>query len=312
VSEKQRKKQAKRAARREVARRKQAARLPRDAQGRAHLIVHRDLQSGGERLSLARPLFNEAWQNEVALGAAGTAHALLSEGHTVDQAVKLGRSAMAGTSKIAEGLLASSADQPPACRAGCAHCCYQAVGITTPEALAIYDHLRATRSPSAFEAIARRIRAADDDTRGMTSAERLSPNLPCPFLEEERCSIYEARPLSCRGANSLDAAACERALRDPDARAAFLAGDLSFPCYLEPIRAFHAVTAGMQIAVHELHGLQMLPLELTAAMRILLDDPETLPQRWLAGEDAFEDARGGDVTTDARIRALAGTTTDGV
>ena len=312
MSEKQRKKQAKRAARRDAGRHKQAVRLPRDAQGRAHLIVHRDPQGGGERLSLARPLFTEAWQNEVVLGAAGTAHALLADGHTVAQAEKLGRTAMAGTSKIAEGLLAASADRPPACGAGCSHCCYQAMGLTAPEALAIYDHLRATRSPSAFEAIALRIRAADDETRGMTSDERLSPNLPCPFLEGERCSIYEARPLSCRGTNSLDAAACARALRDPEAHAAFLAGDLSFPCYLEPIRAFHAVTAGMQLAVHELHGLQMLPLELTAAMRLLLDDPEALPQRWLAGEDAFAEARGGDVTGDAKIRALAGTTTDAV
>ena len=56
----------------------------------------------------------------------------------------------------------------------------------------------------------------------------------------------------------------------------------------------------------------MLPLELTAAMRLLLDDPEALPQRWLAGEDAFVEARGGDVTGDANIRALAGTTTDAV
>src|SRR4029077_8029706 len=99
-----------------------------------------------------------------------------------------------------------------------------------------------------------RVRDADDRTRGMSPAERQSPDHPCPFLEEARCSIYEARPLSCRGTNSLDAGACERTLHDPAARAALLAGTQSIPCYLEPIRAFHAVTAGFQLAPGPPHG----------------------------------------------------------
>ena len=154
---------------------------------------------------------------------------MLGEGHTLEQAVALGRNAMAGTSKIADGALAQSPDRPPACRSGCAHCCHQAVGVTPPEVFAIHEHLRATRAPAELAAVVRRIRAADDRTRGMTSAERLSPDLPCPFLVDERCSIYEVRPLACRGTNSLDAAACERTLRDPAARAAFLAGEVSIP-----------------------------------------------------------------------------------
>jgi hypothetical protein len=175
-----------------------------------------------------------------------------------------------------------------------------------PEVFAIYQHLRATRTPVELASIVAHIRAVDDRTRGMTSADRVSPELPCPFLAQERCSIYEARPLACRGANSLDAAACERTLRDPDTRAQFLAGTFSVPCYLEPIRAFHAVTAGLQLAVHELHGLRMLPLELTAAMRILVDDPDAVPREWLAGADPFAAARGGDVTNDPLVRQLAG------
>src|SRR6185369_14295022 len=256
-----------------VPRKRAAKPTRRDARGRTHLLlVERDAQGRTLRLGLARPLFHERWQNDVALGAASTADALLTEARTAAQAATLGRSAMAATSRIAEGALAQSPDRPPACRPGCAHCCHQAVGVTPPEVLAIHDHLRATRSPAALEATARRIREADDRTRGMPSAERLSPDLPCPFLEEARCTIYEVRPLSCRGANSLDAAACERPLRDPEARAAYLAGTAAVPCYLEPIRAFHAVTASLQLALAELHGLKTFPLDLAAAMRILLDD----------------------------------------
>ncbi len=278
----------------------------RDAQGRAHLVVHRDDLGRTHSLSLSGPLFNDQWQNEVAVAAANSAHSFLAEGHTLEKAVALGRNAMDGTSKLADGALALSPDRAPTCHSGCAHCCYQDVGVSAPEVFAIHEHLRATRTPAELDDVISRIRAADERTRGMTSAERLSPDNPCPFLVDERCSIYEVRPLACRGTNSLDADACARSLRDPDARAQFLAGKLTIPCFLEPIRAFHAIAAGVQLALDELHGLEVLPLELTRAMRIMVDDPDTTPQRWLGGQDPFQAARGGDATDDPRIRDLSG------
>jgi len=269
-------------------------------------VIQRDGDGRPVGLALSQALFNEAWQNDVAIAAAATAHGMLGEGHTLERAVALGRNAMAGTSKIADGVLAQSPERPPACRAGCAHCCHQSVGVTPPEVFAIYDHLRAACTPGELAETVQRLRAADDRTRGMTAAERLSPEFPCPFLEASRCSIYEVRPLSCRGANSLDAGACERTLHDQDARAALLAGTESIPCYLEPIRAFHAVTAGMQLALDQLHGLEARPLELTAAMRIMADDPDGVPAAWLGGKDPFAAAAGGDNTGDPRIREVSG------
>lgn len=284
----------------------------RDERGRAHLIIRRDGRGQPAGLALSQPLFDDQWQNDLVVATAGTAQRTLSGGHTAENAATLGRDAMAATSTIADGLLARAADRPPACRAGCAHCCHQAVGVTPPEVFAIHAHLRASRAPGELDAVVERIRAADDRTRGMAAADRLSPELPCPFLDvdEARCTIYEARPLSCRGTNSLDAAACERTLRDPDARAALLAGRESIPCYLEPIRAFHAVTAGLQLALDQLQGLEAQPLELTAAMRIMVDDSDTVAAQWLGGKDPFAAARGGDNSDDARIRALSGRRAD--
>ena len=178
--------------------------------------------------------------------------------------------------------------------------------MTPPEVFAIYEHLRASRTPDELMAIAEIVRIADDQTLGLSAADRLSPRFPCPFLVDARCSIYEARPLACRGTNSLDAAACERNLHEPSARAAFLRGETSVPCYLEPIRAGHAVTAGLQLALDQLHGLEVMPLELTAAMRVMFDDPEGVPQRWLGGKDPFATAHGGDMSDDPRIRELSG------
>jgi hypothetical protein len=67
-------------------------------------------------LALSQPVFNDRWQNDVAVATAATAHAMLGEGHTLEQAAALGRCAMAATSKIVEGALAQSPDRPPACR----------------------------------------------------------------------------------------------------------------------------------------------------------------------------------------------------
>ncbi len=305
MSDKRKQKEAKRAARKKAAQKRQE-RVVRDGQGRAHLTIVRDASGAPVRLVLSAPLFDEEWQNGVALATASTAHGLLSERRTQGQAVAVAERAMRGTSQLVDGLLARAPAGELACRAGCGHCCHQVVGATAPEVLAIYEHLRASRTADELARVAARIRNADEKARGLTPDERTSPELPCPFLEEERCSVYEVRPLACRGKTSLDAAACERTLREPEARAAYLAGTLTVPCYVEPLRAFHAVSAGLQLALSELHGLHTSPLELKAAMRILVDDPDGVPARWLAGEDPFEKARGADSSDDARLTALSG------
>jgi hypothetical protein len=287
--------------------RKQAGALAvRDAAGRTHLVVSRDAAGNVARLALSRPLFQHAWQNDLVVAAASTTHGLLRRGETLENAIELAQNAMAATSKITGAMLARETEKKLACHDGCAHCCYQAVGVSAPEAFAIYAHLRRTRSPEELDTTLRRVRATDDRTRGMPPAQRLSPDLPCPFLEAERCSIYEVRPLACRGKNSLDAAACERTLHDPEARSELLAGKLGVPCFLEPIRTFHAVAAGVQLALSELHGLGAEPLELTAAVRLIADDAEAVSRAYFAGEQPFAAARGADNSGDARISELSG------
>jgi hypothetical protein len=306
VSERRKRREAERAARK-AAEKQRKAEVRRDAEGRAHLfVIHRDARGRPARLSLSRPLFHDDWQNGVTVAAASTAYGMLGQAPTLEGSVALGRNAMSATSKLAEAALSSSPAGELACRPGCAHCCHQAVGVSPPEVFVIHDHLLATRTPAELEAFDQRLRSADERTRGMSLTERLSPELPCPFLEQGRCSIYEVRPLACRGKNSLDATACERTLFEPEARADFISGKLAVPCYREPIRAFHAVSAGVQLALEELLRLHAEPLELTAAMRVLRDDPESVPRRWLSGEDPFAQARGGDASDDPRLRELSG------
>jgi Fe-S-cluster containining protein len=259
-----------------------------------HLVLHRDPLSGSEAVTLRAPLFREAWQNELSVGTANTARAVLRTEPSVQRTVELARNAMAATSRLAEALLARAPAGAVACKAGCDRCCHQPVGLTPPEALAIAQHLRQTLTSEELASVAARLAQRERETRGLSSAQRFSPDQPCPFLDRGQCSIYEARPLACRGMNSLDADECKTRLRDPDARAAFLEQGSGGRSFMEPIRAFHAISAGLQLGLSELYGLDMRPLELTRALDLLLNGPESSAADWLSGMRPFESALGGD------------------
>jgi uncharacterized protein len=77
-----------------------------------------------------------------------------------------------------------------ACARGCSHCCYIGVQLTKAEAKAIGEQIGI-------------------DPKDVTSAPRRSPasfsnKTPCPFLENNECSIYENRPLECRANFNFD------------------------------------------------------------------------------------------------------------
>jgi hypothetical protein len=164
------------------------------------------------------------------------------------------------------------------------------VGVTPPEAFAIVEHLKQRLSPEELMGFAARVAERAERTRGLTADERFSPELPCLFLRAGQCSIYEVRPLVCRGMNSLDARECEQRLREPQARAQFLAQGFGGHSYLEPIGAAQAVSAGLQLGASELYALDMRPLELTAALQLLLSQPDSSVPAWLNGEKSLEAA----------------------
>jgi len=103
------------------------------------------------------------------------------------------------------------------CREGCDACCHQAVPITPVEARMLAEWLeelpeeRQTRLRERFRnaaakleesGIAQAVREASPEAgRGAVHALGLkyfALGIPCPFLEQERCTIREMRPLRCR------------------------------------------------------------------------------------------------------------------
>lgn len=274
---------------RKTSRPRQSAPAPKN---RVHLRVIRDEASGSEQLVLSGAVFEQRWQNELVAGAANTAYALFNERANESQAEKLGESAMNATSRLVDNLFAQ-AGGAVACRAGCDHCCYQSVGVTPPEALRIFAFLNESLSKPQLEELAAKLAEQREATAKLSSQERFSPDHPCPFLKDAECSIYPVRPLSCRGMNSLDAKDCESRLRDRERREAFLKDGFGGRVLLDPIFAAQAISAGMQLALSEHFHVDMRPLDLIAALNLLFTRGLNVAQQWLAGDEGFRSALGG-------------------
>jgi Fe-S-cluster containining protein len=106
--------------------------------------------------------------------------------------------------------------QPISCKAGCAACCRQAVFVLPEEARLLRDLVEAMPEPrrtavkSRFADAVRLLTETGLDSAleqvGILPAEKvrrigeeyLRLGVACPFLEDERCSIYAERPLACR------------------------------------------------------------------------------------------------------------------
>lgn len=280
---------------------------------RLHLKVITDT-AGLRHVELTQPVFGEDWQNRLLAAMAELSYMLLHRGRTLAGVVSLGATAMLDATRKVEELLALVPPGSVACRDACDHCCHQRVGVTPLEAITILAHLRCAQPRQQQEELRRRVRKAVQDAQGLSSEERISKNLPCPFLVNHRCSIYEVRPLACRGVHSLDAAICEENLLDRAQRRARDEGRLPGYFFVEPLRAIHAASAGLQLALYELFELDMRPLDLTLVMDALLaeldeDAPlesSSLARDWLLGRDVLHPMRGGDASERAGMRELVG------
>lgn len=277
----------------------------KDSDGRVHLVLEEtsSLQRVASRFT--RPLFDESWQDNLALATANAALRHLGETPSLEGAYALAHETLSALSKLAEGLAAQS-PREVACATGCDHCCHQSVGVTGIEAVTIVDYLKAQLNAEALERLALSVRQTRELTRGLSYSDRHSPAFPCVFLNAKgACSIYPVRPLVCRAVNSLDAEQCRLNLRAPEQRSKFLATGQGAEALLGPIRASHAISAGMQLAGSDAYGIDMQPLDLVAAIDELLTDP-TMGQRWLTERATLSDAAGSNASSNPHLRSVAG------
>ena len=122
----------------------------------------------------------------------------------------------------------STEGQAISCRTGCTYCCYHYVAVSLAQGIVIVDYLYKRKAllkqfidnyetwrrdgKSISDNIDRiRIRALSSsipmhqiiaDTRPL-STRYFDTNIRCPFLVDDKCSIYEVRPSSCSGHHSV-------------------------------------------------------------------------------------------------------------
>jgi len=169
-----------------------------------------------------------------------------------------------------------SEPQPIACHSGCHWCCHMKVSLTAPEIFALVDYLASQPEPLRTS-IATRAAELSRDPRIFSADAKVEARIPCAMLSERgACQVYPARPLACRGYNSLDAESCRRSLDD----------DLEIVESNEPLlRDITAVALGLLAGIEDA-GLPAELFELTSGLHIALSEPNALP-RWLAGEAVF-------------------------
>jgi Fe-S-cluster containining protein len=158
-----------------------------------------------------------------------------------------------------------------ACAPGCFFCCYLPVDVLAPEAFRIAAHLKQTRSPGELAELAYRLGAYSQHDFGRR---------PCVFLAHGHCSIYEVRPMVCRGYNSLSRERCEAFYHDAsiDLRGT---KDGVAACLSEAME--DGVIAGLNAL-----GLDAQWYELPSAVLRALETT-TGPARWARGEAVFQD-----------------------
>jgi Fe-S-cluster containining protein len=111
---------------------------------------------------------------------------------------------------------ATAAGQHVTCKKGCSACCYQVIPISETEAIGLVNLIeqmtpdRKAAITARFTDAVKRLKSAgildrlsphalnDTDLRRAVSKDYFAAGIPCPFLENGSCSIYDDRPLSCR------------------------------------------------------------------------------------------------------------------
>jgi Fe-S-cluster containining protein len=90
-----------------------------------------------------------------------------------------------------------------ACHAGCAHCCCVPVQLHAPELDLIVQRLRDKLTADEIEILKQRM-------QGILVARKAGQRPRCALLgADERCTVYDVRPIKCRACNSPDVAPCK-------------------------------------------------------------------------------------------------------
>ena len=166
------------------------------------------------------------------------------------------------------------------CREKCSSCCHQAVLILPYEAFYLERYLNENIQKVRLRKILTRIRVKDQLTSKMKVQEFLHYKYPCPFLEDECCAVYPARPMACRTYLSADRDSCVYEYQHP-AEIDFFPGLYEFP-----LHAGRMMNEGICAWLSE-HKIYPTEWRLESSMATLTNKAGCF-DKWLSGENIFQ------------------------
>lgn len=173
-------------------------------------------------------------------------------------------------------------DPPMACRRGCVHCCFNHVSLSEPEALYLGLFLHERFSEEELRQLDERVARALELIAGKSRREigDVRHLVPCPLLHGGTCMAHEARPLVCRGWNSVNAGQCRRSVEEGDPM-------LLIENHPMPRALAEALQLGLLLASRDT-GREAGFLVLARALRLMRLRPVTAcASDWLAGQAFF-------------------------
>ena len=221
------------------------------------------------------------------IAAAGESLKILSGPPSARSTIELARSTNELTDRSIRQVHAACHDgHRVACRSGCTYCCMVPVAASAPEVLAITTFVREWFDEERQAALDRRVEANISATEGMDMSRRDRVRLDCPFLEAGKCTVYEVRPIACRGYSSYSVEDCREDYEHPGT---------GVEVHTNGLRefVFGAIREGLAVACRSASVEHRL-LELVRAYKIASGD-STLAETWRSRTDAFETATGESV-----------------
>jgi Fe-S-cluster containining protein len=103
-----------------------------------------------------------------------------------------------------------------ACSQGCSWCCHFTVDVRAVEIIRILDFLRTHAAAAVRERIVSEIETNSAALERLDDVQRMQRNVKCPFLELGRCTIYAARPQTCRNYHATSSTGCRQSFEQPD------------------------------------------------------------------------------------------------
>jgi Fe-S-cluster containining protein len=186
---------------------------------------------------------------------------------------------MYGRLAVLQAKVIARDDVELACARGCSYCCHLRVEIRPHDAFVLAHHVRTRFTAEQRARAMARLEENLERIARLTPEQHERANIPCAFLEDGACSVYEARPATCRKYYSVSVATCRNSFEDPSAP---LTGEIEH----EQVRlAGNAVALGYAKGLEDA-GYDATLYELHYAVHKALTHPKA-ERRYRDGKRAF-------------------------